>query len=135
MRKQNSRIENFRTRGFEELMYNNESLIAATFLLLLISLFVNISLNNDTSKLTIPDPVFAQLKGGLSTSSVNPNSTIGERTGNTTGDLMTGGTSAASVTDGLTMTMSSSGTTGNTTNLTSTEGGLSASSVNKAGKE
>ena len=48
---------------------------------------------------------------------------------------MTGGTSAASVTDGLAMTMSSSGSTGNTTNLTSTEGGLSASSVNKAGKE
>jgi hypothetical protein len=113
-------------------MYDNESLIAATFLLLLISLFVTISLYN--SKLTIPDPVFAQVKGGLSASSVSPNSTIGERTGNTTGDLMTGGTSAASVTDGLTMTMSS-GTTGNTTNLTSTEGGLSASSVNKAGKE
>ena len=35
------------------------------------------------SELTIPDPVFAQVKGGLSTSSVNPNSTIGERTGNT----------------------------------------------------
>jgi hypothetical protein len=47
---------------------------------------------------------------------------------------MTGGTSAASVTDGLAMTMSS-GSTGNTTNLTSSEGGLSASSVNKAGKE
>ena len=47
------------------------------------------------SELTIPDPVFAQVKGGLSASSVNPNSTIGERTGNTTGDLMTGGTSAA----------------------------------------
>ena len=41
------------------------------------------------------------MKGGLSTSSVNPNSTIGERTGNTTGDLMTGGTSVPSVTDGL----------------------------------
>jgi hypothetical protein len=133
MRNQNKKIRNFKIRDFEVQMYN-ESLIAATLLLLLISLFVTISLHN-TSKLTIPDPVFAQLKGGLSTSSVNPNSTIGERTGNTTGDLMTGGTSAASVTDGLTMTMSSSGTTGNTTNLTSTEGGLSASSVNKAGKE
>ena len=41
------------------------------------------------------------MKGGLSASSVNPNSTIGERTGNTTGDLMTGGTSAPSVADGL----------------------------------
>jgi hypothetical protein len=115
-------------------MCHDQSLIAAAFLLLLITLFVTTSLYND-SKLTIPDPVFAQVKGGLSTSSVNPNSTIGERTGNTTGDLTTGGTSAASVTDGLTMTMSSSGTTGNTTNLTSTEGGLSASSVNTAGKE
>ncbi|MGI8831590.1 MAG: hypothetical protein ACR2IS_03020 [Nitrososphaeraceae archaeon] len=83
------------------------------------------------SELMIVDPVFAQVKGGLSASSVNPNSTIEERSGNTTGDLMTGGTSAASVTDGLTMTMSS-GRTGNTTNLTSTEGGVSASSVNKA---
>jgi hypothetical protein len=115
-------------------MYNNESLIAATFLLLLISIFVTISLYNN-SKLTIPDPVFAQVKGGLSTSSVNPNSTIGEGTGNTTGDLMTGGTSAASVADGLARTLSSSGSTGNTTNLTSTEGGILASSVNKAGKE
>jgi hypothetical protein len=108
---------------------------AATFLLLLISLFVTISLNNDISEITIPGPVFAQVKGGLSASSVNPNSTIGERTGNTTGDLITGGTSAASVTDGLDMTKSSSESTGNTTNLTSTEGGLSASSVNNAGKE
>jgi hypothetical protein len=115
-------------------MYDR-NIIAATSLLLLISLFVNIPLNHDTSELTIPHPVFAQVKGGLSTSSVNPNSTIGERTGNTTGDLMTGGTSAASVADGLTMTMSSSGSTGNTTNLTSTEGGLSASSVNNAAKE
>jgi hypothetical protein len=48
---------------------------------------------------------------------------------------MTGGTSAASVTGGPAMTMSSSGRTGNTTNLTSTEGGLSISSVNKAGEE
>ena len=116
-------------------MYDR-NIIDTTFLLLLISLFVNISLNNDTSELTTPHPVFAQVKGGLSTSSVNPNSTIGERTGNTTGDLMTGGTSAASVTDGLAMTKSSSSeSTGNTTNLTSTEGGLSASSVNNAGKE
>ena len=112
-----------------------KALSLPTFLLLLISLFVTISLYNN-SNLTMPYPVFAQVKGGLSASSVNPNSTIGERTGNTTGDLITGGTSAASVTDGLDMTMSSSaGGTGNTTNLTSTEGGLSASSVNKAEKE
>jgi hypothetical protein len=135
MRSQNKKIKSFRTRGFEVQMYNNESLIAATFLLLLISLVVTISLYNN-SNLTMPDPVFAQVKGGLSASSVNPNSTIGERTGNTTGDLITGGTSAASVIDGLDMTMSSSARgTGNTTNLTSTEGGLSASSVNKAEKE
>lgn len=88
------------------------------------------------SQLTIPDPVLAQVKGGLSASSVNPNSTIGERTGNTTEDLMPGGTSVASVRDGLPMTTSpSSERTGNTTNLTSTEGGLSASSVNNAEKE
>jgi hypothetical protein len=115
-------------------LYNNDSLIAATFLLLLISLFVTLTLNNNTSELTIPDSVFAQVKVGLSASSVNPNSTIGERTGNTTADLMTGGTSASSVADGLART-TSSGSTGNTTNLTSTEGGLSASSVNNAGKE
>ena len=113
---------------------NARNIIACTFLLLLISLFVTTSLYND-SKLTILDPVFAQVKGGLSASSVNPNSTIGQRTGNTTRDLMTGGTSVASVTDGLTLTKSSSESTGNTTNLTSTEGGLSASSVNKAEKE
>jgi hypothetical protein len=134
MRNQNSRINNFKTKDFEVQMYDR-NIIAATFLLLLISLFVNISLNNDISELTIPHPVFAQVKGGLSASSVNPNSTIGERTGNTTGDLMTGGTSAASVADGLAKTMSSSESTGNTNNLTSTEGGLSASSVNNAGKE
>ena len=64
----------------------------------------------------MPDPVFAQVKGGLSASSVNPKSTIGERTGNSTGDQMTGGTSAASVRDGLPMTMSPSGSTGNTSN-------------------
>jgi hypothetical protein len=129
MRNQNKKIKNFKIREFKVQMYDR-NIIAATFLLLLISLFVTISLNNNISELTIPAPVFAQVKGGLSTSSVNPNSTIGERTGNTTGDLITGGTSAASVTDGLAMRMSSSGSTGNTTNLTSTEGGLSASSVN-----
>jgi hypothetical protein len=134
MRNQKKKIRSFRTRDFKVQMYDR-NIIAATFLLLLISLFVTISLNNDISELTIPDPVFAQVKGGLSASSVNPNSTIGERTGNTTGGLMTGGTSAASVTDGLAMTKSSSESTGNTTNLTSTEGGLSASSVNKAEKE
>jgi hypothetical protein len=134
MRNQKKKIKNFKIRGFKVQMYNNESLIAVTFLLVLISLFVTISLYNN-SKLTMPDPVFAQVKGGLSASSVNPNSTIGERTGNSTGDQMTGGTSAASVTDGIAMRMSSAGDTGNTTNLTSTEGGLSASSVNNAGKE
>lgn len=134
MRNQKKKIKNFRIRDFKVQMYDR-NIIAATFLLLLISLCVTLCLNNNTSELTIPDPVFAQVKGGLSASSVNPNSTIGERTGNSTGDQMTGGTSAASVTDGLAMTMSSSGSTGNTTNLTSTEGGLSASSVNKAGKE
>jgi hypothetical protein len=134
MRNQKKKIKNFKIRDFKVQMYDR-NIIAATILLLLISLFVNISLNNDISELTIPHPVFAQVKGGLSTSSVNPNSTIGERTGNTTADLMTGGTSAASVSNGLARTMSSSGSTGNTTNLTSTEGGLSASSVNNAGKE
>jgi hypothetical protein len=134
MRNQKKKIKNFKIRDFKVQMYDR-NIIAATFLLLLISLFVNICLNNDISKLTIPHSVFAQVKGGLSTSSVNPNSTIGERTGNTTADLMTGGTSAASVSNGLARTMSSSGSTGNTTNLTSTEGGLSASSVNNAGKE
>jgi hypothetical protein len=99
MRNQKKKIRSFRTRDFKVQMYDR-NIIAATFLLLLISLFVTISLNNDISELTIPDPVFAQVKGGLSASSVNPNSTIGERTGNTTGGLMTGGTSAASVTDG-----------------------------------
>jgi hypothetical protein len=133
MRNQKKKIKNFKIRGFKVQMYDR-NIIAATFLLLLISLFVSISLNNDISELTIPDPVFAQVKGGLSTSSVNPNSTIGERIGNTAGNLMTGGTSAASVRDGLPMTMSPSVSTGNTTNLTSTEGGLSASSVNKAEK-
>ena len=132
MRNQKKKIKNFKIRDFKVQMYDR-NIIAATFLLLLISLFVTISLYNN-SKLTILDPVFAQVKGGLSTSSVNPNSTIGERTGNTTGNLMTGGTSAASVTDGLARSMSSSGRTGNTTNLTSTEGGLSASSVNKTEK-
>jgi hypothetical protein len=107
--------------------------IAATFLLLLISFFLTMPVH--ASELTLLDPVFAQVKGRLSTSSVNPNSTIGERTGNTTGDLMTGGTSAASVTDGLVMTMSSVSTDNTTNNPTSTEGGLSASSINKTGEE
>ena len=109
-------------------MYD-KSIIAATFL---ISLLVTIFLFN-TFKLILLDPVFAQVKGGLSTSSVNPNSTIGERTGNTTADLNTGGTSAASITDGLAMTMSSSGKTGNSTNHT--QGGISASSVNETGEK
>jgi hypothetical protein len=85
------------------------------------------------TSLLIIESTFAQVKEGLSASSVNPNSTIGERSGNTTADLATGGTSAASVTDGLAMTMSSSssGKTGNMTNITSNQGGVSASSVNK----
>jgi hypothetical protein len=134
MRNQKKKIKNFKIRDLKVQMYDR-NIIDATFLLLLISLIVNISLNNDTSELTTPHPVFAQVKGGLSTSSVNPNSTIGERTGNTTGGLMTGGTSAASVADGLDRSMSFSGSTDNTTNLTSTEGGISASSVNNEGKE
>jgi hypothetical protein len=134
MRNQKKKIKNFKIRDLKVQMYDR-NIIDTTFLLLLISLFVNISLNNDTSELTTPHPVFAQVKGGLSTSSVNPNSTIGERTGNTTGGLMTGGTSAASVADGLDRSMSFSGSTDNTTNLTSTEVGISASSVNNAGKE
>jgi hypothetical protein len=134
MRNQKKKIKNFKIRDLKVQMYDR-NIIDATFSLLLISLFVNISLDNDTSELTTPHPVFAQVKGGLSTSSVNPNSTIGERTGNTTGGLMTGGISAASVADGLDRSMSFSGSTDNTTNLTSTEGGISASSVNNAGKE
>jgi hypothetical protein len=109
-------------------MYD-KSIIAATFL---ISLLATIFLFN-TFNLILRDPAFAQVKGGLSTSSVNPNSTIGERTGNTTADLNTGGTSAASVTDGLAMTMSSSGKTGNSTNHT--QGGISTSSVNETGEK
>jgi hypothetical protein len=123
MRNQN-KTKYFKIRDFDPQRYY-ESIIAATFL---ISLLVTIFLFN-TFKLILLDPVFAQVKGGLSTSSVNPNSTIGERTGNTTADLNTGGTSAASVTDGLAMTMSSSGKTGNSTNHT--QGGISASSVNE----
>jgi hypothetical protein len=84
-----------------------------------------------TYNVTEPQLAYAQIKGGLSASSVNPNSTIEERSGNTTADLLTGGTSPSSVTEGLTMTMSESGRTGNTTNLTSSGGGLSASSVQK----
>src|ERR671923_1791814 len=103
-------------------------------LLCLFAVFVIISLQHISGLITI-EIVSAQVKGGLSAGSVNPNSNIsGERIGNTTEDLMTGGTSTTSVTGGLAMTMSS-GRTGNTTNLTSTEGGLSASSVNKAGEE
>src|SRR5918999_5646462 len=78
-----------------------------------------------------PQLIYAQIKGGLSASSVNPNSTLEERSGNTTADLLTGGTSPSSVTEGLAMTMSESGRTGNTPNLTSSGGGLSASSVRK----
>ena len=130
MRNQNKKTKNFKIRDFDPQMYD-KSTIAATFL---ISLLATIFLFN-TFKLILLDPVFAQVKGGLSASSVNPNSTIGERTGNTTGDLMTGGTSAASVADGLDRSMSFSGSTDNTTNLTSTEGRISASSVNNAGKE
>jgi hypothetical protein len=85
----------------------------------------------ETYKIAKPLLVFAQIKGGLSASSVNPNSTIGERSGNTSADLLTGGTSPSSVTEGLSMTMSESGRTGNTTNLTMSGGGLSASSVDK----
>ncbi len=91
MRNQNKKTMNFKIRDFDPQMYD-KSIIAATFL---ISLLSTIFLPN-TFKLIL-DPVFAQVKGGLSTSSVNPNSTIGERTGNTTADLNTGGTSAASV--------------------------------------
>ena len=68
---------------FDPQMYD-KSIIAATFL---ISLLVTIFLSN-TFKLILLDSVFAQVKGGLSTSLVNPNSTIGERTGNTTADLL-----------------------------------------------
>lgn len=83
----------------------------------------------DISKVAAPRLVYAQIKGGLSASSVNPNSTIEERSGNTTAVLLTGGTSPS--TEGLAMTKSESGRTGNTTNLTSSGGGLSASSVHK----
>lgn len=127
MRNQNKKTKNFRIRDFDPQMHD-KSIIATTFL---ISLLATIFLFN-TFKLILLDPVFAQVKGGLS-SSVNPNSTIGERTGNTTADLNTGGTSAASVTDGLAMTMSSSGKTGNSTNHT--QGGISASSVNETGEK
>ena len=85
----------------------------------------------DTYKVAEPQIVYAQIKGGMSASSVNSNSTIEERSGNTTADLLTGGTSPSSVTEGLAMTVSESGRTGNTTNLTSSGGGLSASSVQK----
>jgi hypothetical protein len=112
-------------------MYNNKYAFVALFLFTVLV----ISLQQIPGLITI-EIVSAQVKGGLSAGSVNPNSTIsGGRTGNTTEDLMTGGTSASSVTGGLAMTMPPSGRTGNTTNLTSTEGGLSTSSVNKAGEE
>ena len=115
-------------------MYNNKYAFVASLLCLSTAFIIVMSLQHISELITI-EIVSAQVKGGLSTSSVNPNSTIaGERTGNTTEDLITGGTSASSVTGGLAMTMSS-GRTGNTTNLTSTEGGLSTSSVNKAGEE
>ena len=126
MRNQNKKTKYFKIRDFDPQM-DDKSIIAATFLLL-----ATIILSN-TFKLILLDPVFAQVKGGLSTSSVNPNSTIGERTGNTTADLNTGGTSAASVMDGLAMTMSSYGKTGNSTNLT--QGGMSASSVDETGEK
>jgi|SRR5919108_944716 hypothetical protein len=115
-------------------MYNNKYAFVVS-LLCLFAVFVIISLQHISGLITI-EIVSAQVKGGLSAGSVNPNSNIsGERIGNTTEDLMTGGTSTTSVTGGLTMTMSSSERTGNTTNFTSTEGGLSASSVNKAGEK
>ena len=81
MRNQNKKTKNFRIRDFDPQMHD-KSIIATTFL---ISLLATIFLFN-TFKLILLDPVFAQVKGGLSTSSVNPNSTIGERTGNTTAD-------------------------------------------------
>jgi hypothetical protein len=115
-------------------MYNNKYVFVVSLLCLFTAFVIVMFLQHISGLITI-EIVSAQVKGGLSAGSVNPNSTIaGERIGNTTEDLMTGGTSASSVTGGLAMTMSSSGRTGNTTNLTSTEGGLSASSVNKAGK-
>src|SRR5919108_560753 len=115
-------------------MYNNKYAFVLLLLCIFAAYIVVIFLQQISGLITI-EIVSAQVKGGLSTGSVNPNSTItGERIGNTTEDLMTGGTSTTSVTGGLAMTMSS-GRTGNTTNLTSTEGGLSASSVNKAGEE
>jgi hypothetical protein len=116
-------------------MYNNKYAFVASLLCLFTAFVIVVSLQHISGLRTI-EIVSAQVKGGLSAGSVNPNSTIaGERIGNTTEDLMTGGTSASSVTGGLAMTMSSSGRTGNATNLTSTEGGLSVSSVNKAGEE
>jgi hypothetical protein len=116
-------------------MYNNKYAFVASLLCLSTAFIIVMSLQHISELITI-EIVSAQVKGGLSAGSVNPNSTIaGERIGNTTEDLMTGGTSASSVTGGLAMTMPPSGRTGNTTNLTSTEGGLSTSSVNKAGEE
>lgn len=130
MRNQNSKIKSFKTKDFEVTNVQKRLL-----LLLFVTIDIIICHRISAFESIIVDPVFAQIKGGLSASSVSLNHTIGERTGNTTGDLLTGGTSAASVTDGLAMTMSSPGRTGNTTNLTSTEGGLSALSVNDSGQE
>jgi hypothetical protein len=115
-------------------MYKKKYITIAASLVWIFVLLLCLDNSSYASILIITEPTFAQVKGGLSASSVNPNSTIGERSGNTIADLATGGTSAASVTDGLAMTMSSSssGKTGNMTNITSNEGGLSASSsVNK----
>ena len=69
MRNQN-KTKYFKIRDFPQ-MYE-KSIIAATFL---ISLLATIFLFN-TFKLILLDPVFAQVKGGLSTSSVNPNSSF-----------------------------------------------------------
>jgi hypothetical protein len=48
---------------------------------------------DNSYRLILIEPTFAQVKRGLSASSVNPNSTIGARSDNTTVDLATGGTS------------------------------------------
>jgi hypothetical protein len=115
-------------------MYKKKYITIAASLAWIFVLLLCLDNSSYASILIIIEPTFAQVKGGLSASSVNPNSTTGERSGNATADLATGGTSAASVTNGLAMTMSSSssGKTGNMTNITSNEGGLSASSsVNK----
>jgi hypothetical protein len=71
MRNQNKKTKYFKIRDFDPQM-DDKSIIAATFLL---SLLATIILSN-TFKLILLDPVFAQVKGGLSTSSVNPNSSF-----------------------------------------------------------